>query len=257
MERRFCENCGAQRTTDDRFCATCGSAFGAPAAAAAPVTPPPQPRRRGGRGRFVLLAVLLILAGIGTAGASYAYGDDFRLPRVGLPAWEEIQANVPFLLPAGSPRPIDPAELRQIDEDLGPLATRPEARQEQTIQQQLTTLRIPVTTVRILTARDGSRVLTVGVDDSKLPAGAGLEGGFNALVSMVKAKQIDLKGLQHVTMIVHDKNGAGMYGIAAPTAAITQFRDGTIDDRGFVKAIGISVYNRLATADAIRERFAR
>lgn len=259
---RFCQSCGTPRESDDRFCTSCGNAFDAavapaPVAAVAPVATK-QPGRRGGPGRLVVLLVILgMLAGGATAGASYVYGDDFRFPRVGLPSWDDVQAEVPFLRPGGAARPIDEAELKRIDEDLGPLAARAEARQEQAIQQQLTALRIPVTTVRIVVARDGSRVLTVGVDDSKIASGAGLEGGFNALVSLVKAKQVDLAGLQHVTLIVHDRGGAGMYGIAAPTSAIAQFRDGKLDERGFVAAIGISVYNRLATVEAIRQRFAK
>jgi hypothetical protein len=61
-------------------------------------------------------------------------------------------------------------------------------------------------------------------------------------------------GTDHVVVAVHDARGRVMFGAAAPTTAVTQFRAGQIQQRAFLKTVAIKAESRTAVVDQARKQ---
>ena len=104
-------------------------------------------------------------------------------------------------------------------------------------------------------------MLVVGLDASKLTEDvafdAGLAGGVEGVVKLAKSKSLNLSAAEHVVIAVADGQGRPLFGIAAPSSAITQFREGKIDQREFLRATAIKAESRAALLDAVRQMAGR
>ena len=108
----------------------------------------------------------------------------------------------------------------------------------------------------ITTTATGASALVVGLDASKLLSGGafdpGIAGGIDSVVQLVKLKTLDLSGTERVVVAVSDAEGRPLFGIAAPSAAIAQFRDGKMSQQDFLKSVAIKAESRAALLDAAR-----
>ena len=132
------------------------------------------------------------------------------------------------------------------------------AAQDRQMAAQLRSTGLPVTLVTRTPLSSGKTAMVVGLDFSKISAGPGSDGGFAAsvdsFVRLARTNQLRVTGTDHVVVAVHDARGRVMFGAAAPTTAVTQFRAGQIQQRDFLRRVAIKAESRTAVVDQARKQ---
>jgi len=206
--------------------------------------------------KLIALGVLVALAG---GGWWYVNAPD--LPPGGplalLPDVGRLTSKLPIVGTSGrrtNPPLSGAEEVRKAT--LATLTDTLEAKTEAQIRQALTSTGLPITAVDVTTTPGGQTALVVGLDASKLiKRGAfdpGLAGGVEGVIALVKTKSLDLSAAEHVVVAVADAEGRPLFGIAAPSSTMTQFRDGKMSRQDFLKSVAIKAESRAALLDAAR-----
>ena len=230
----------------------------APVPPPAAVTPPPAPvaapkaaKRRGGCGCLTVLLVLLVLFfGATAAAAWYVIAPD--LPPGGplalLPDTEELRYRLPIVGGGSALEPL-PAETQlRAAVARSAAAADPQRAQDRVVQQQLAATGLPVTVVSRTMTPSGKPALVVGMDAAKLMTGLQTDGGLassvNAVVRLVKSNALNVTSVDHVIVAIHDAQGRVLFSMASPSSAITQFRDGKITQKDFLKRTAVEPQSR-------------
>ncbi|MBM4421257.1 MAG: hypothetical protein FJ034_06695, partial [Chloroflexi bacterium] len=92
------------------------------------------------------------------------------------------------------------------------------------IRQRLASSGLPVKSVGRLTTETGEAVLGVGLDFERLigplSATGGVAEAFGSMVRIANIRDLDLRGLQHVSIGVVDGQNRLLFSTAAPVSAI-------------------------------------
>ena len=218
------------------------------------------------RGCLTVLGVLVVLVGlVGAGGCYYLIAPDRRPPKVALPSWEEVQLAVPLLGPPDNPMPEPSPELERLREQSEREREQLEARfqlvpdqraREAQLRSQLQATGLPITGAFILENGSGEPTLAVSVDYERmtggLSAGAGLEEAALALVQLAESGDLDLSGLEMVTVAVRDREERVLFGMTADVADVQRLRAGEIDRSAFVASTAARFESRAGVVDAVR-----
>jgi hypothetical protein len=213
------------------------------------------------RGLAVALVTVLVMGSCGYAANAYAQGSDLRVPS--LPSEGDLRRALPFLTPTAA-LPAPDAELERLrTEALTAVDTAARAGSERMarIKQQLVGAGLPVRSASRLTTDKGEAVLAVGLDFERLAGQLSSTGGvsetFGSVVRIAQVKDLDLRGLQHVSVGVLDGAGRLLFSTSAPVSAIERFRAGTMKQDEFIRTMAFRGENRIAIVDAVRRLVAR
>ncbi len=201
----------------------------------------------------ILLALPLLFAACVGGAAYYVLAPDLPPLRVSLLS---LGDKFPFLGPEDYPLASFGPELQQRLDELAPAADPLEEREE-SLGTQLQSTGLPITGVFILETDASVPVLAVGVDYDKLAAGLSLGGGLGeavqALVDLVQAEELDLSGLEYMTVIIRDSQGRSLFGVTANVADIERLRNGEITRREFIRSTAARAESRAGILNTIRE----
>jgi len=198
----------------------------------------------------VLLVLLVLFFGATAAGAWYVIAPD--LPPGGplalLPNTEELWYGLPIVGGGSALEPL-PAETQlRAAVAQSAAAADPERAQARAMQQQLQATGLPVTVVSRTTTPAGKPALVVGMDAGKLLTGLQTDGGLassvNAVVRLVKSNALNVATVDHVIVAIHDAQGRVLFSVASPSSAITQFRDGKITQKDFLRKTAVEAQSR-------------
>lgn len=207
------------------------------------------PARAGGIGIATIL--LLLVTGTVVGAGTWVVGPEvppraFDLESIS----QSVIAALP--LPAGEGAPLE-KRVSLKDPAIGAVAAPLDADDELAARAlaQLQGLGLAVSTVGIVEAPSGQRVMVVGVDAFEL--GPDLNAGIGALITLAQNDALPVDGVDSVAVAIHDEDGRAIFSMSASASEIEAFRSGASDRRAFIRGMALRTESRMGLIDAYRE----
>lgn len=167
---------------------------------------------------------------------------------------EALSAQVTSALPLPA-REGAPAErrvgLRGAAVAADPVPLEPDDELAARVLAQLRGSGLAVSSVGIVEAPSGQRVMVVGVDASQL--GPDLNAGLSTLIRLAQDRALPVGEVDSVAVAIHDEGGRAIFSMSASTSEIESFRSGASDRRAFIRGMALRTESRLGLLDAYRD----